>query len=186
MGQYEDEEVGLYYNRFRYYDSSIGNYLNQDPIGLAGNNPTLYGYVKDVNTWLDIWGLEILYRLLRSDENWTEGLTAKKPERGMTVHGHVSSGSRNKGSQFISTSKDPVYLADRWHQPGQIMVAIDTDKLGKDVQIIDISTKEKAIAAGVGSGSASFPAKSKEVLLVGYVPPSAMEEVDANKFKTCH
>ena len=34
--QYEDSETGLYYNRFRYYDSSTGNYISQDPIGLAG------------------------------------------------------------------------------------------------------------------------------------------------------
>jgi uncharacterized protein RhaS with RHS repeats len=34
-------------------------YLSQDPIGLAGNNPTLYGYVKDVNSWIDVYGLEI-------------------------------------------------------------------------------------------------------------------------------
>ena len=33
-------------------------YISSDPIGLAGNNPTLYGYVLDVNTWLDILGLE--------------------------------------------------------------------------------------------------------------------------------
>jgi len=35
----------------------MGMYISSDPIGLAGNNPTLYGYVEDVNTWLDIWGL---------------------------------------------------------------------------------------------------------------------------------
>jgi RHS repeat-associated protein len=56
-GQYEDSETGLYYNRFRYYDPSTGNYLSQDPIGLAGNNPTLYGYVKDSNFEVDILGL---------------------------------------------------------------------------------------------------------------------------------
>jgi filamentous hemagglutinin len=33
-------------------------YLSQDPIGLAGNNPTLYGYVKDVNSWVDVFGLK--------------------------------------------------------------------------------------------------------------------------------
>jgi hypothetical protein len=32
-------------------------YLSKDPIGLAGNNPTLYGYVKDVNSWVDVFGL---------------------------------------------------------------------------------------------------------------------------------
>jgi uncharacterized protein RhaS with RHS repeats len=33
-------------------------YLSQDPIGLAGNNPTLYGYVRDVNSWVDVFGLD--------------------------------------------------------------------------------------------------------------------------------
>ena len=57
LGQYEDEEIGLYYNRFRYYDSRIGNYICQDPIRLMGNNPTLYGYVEDSNNRADILGL---------------------------------------------------------------------------------------------------------------------------------
>ena len=57
LGQYEDDETRLYYNRFRYYDPRIGNYICQDPIRLAGNNPTLYGYVGDCNTLIDIWGL---------------------------------------------------------------------------------------------------------------------------------
>lgn len=32
-------------------------YISQDTIGLTGNNPTLYGYVKDPNGWLDEYGL---------------------------------------------------------------------------------------------------------------------------------
>jgi RHS repeat-associated protein len=35
-GQHHDKETGLYYNRHRYYDSKIGAYINQDPIGLKG------------------------------------------------------------------------------------------------------------------------------------------------------
>ena len=58
LGQYEDEETGLYYNRFRYYASRLGNYISQDPIRLAGNNPTLYGYVKEPNSWVDVLGLQ--------------------------------------------------------------------------------------------------------------------------------
>lgn len=58
QGQYEDAETGLYYNRFRYYDPSTGGYISQDLIGLAGNNPTLYGYVFDSNIEIDPFGLD--------------------------------------------------------------------------------------------------------------------------------
>ena len=57
QGQYEDEETGLYYNRFRYYNPETGQYTQQDPIGLAGGNPTLYGYVYDTNIGVDCFGL---------------------------------------------------------------------------------------------------------------------------------
>ena len=56
-GQYEDNETGLSYNRFRYYDAGVGCYISRDPIGLAGGNPTLYGYVGDVNGAVDVFGL---------------------------------------------------------------------------------------------------------------------------------
>ena len=36
QGQQLDAETGLFYNRYRYYESSIGRYLTQDPIGLIG------------------------------------------------------------------------------------------------------------------------------------------------------
>ncbi|WP_052410289.1 DUF6531 domain-containing protein [Paenibacillus durus] len=55
-GQYEDEETGLYYNRFRYYSPHEGMYTQQDPIGLAGGI-RLYGYVDDPNVWVDEFGL---------------------------------------------------------------------------------------------------------------------------------
>ncbi|WP_200880456.1 RHS repeat domain-containing protein, partial [Porphyromonas gulae] len=56
QGQYEDEETGLYYNRFRYYSPDEGRYISQDPIGLAGGI-ALYGYVHDSNSWIDPLGL---------------------------------------------------------------------------------------------------------------------------------
>ncbi|MCL1989279.1 MAG: hypothetical protein FWG67_00150, partial [Defluviitaleaceae bacterium] len=57
QGQYADEETELYYNRHRYYDPQLGQYITQDPIGLAGGNPTLYGYVSNPNVWIDPFGL---------------------------------------------------------------------------------------------------------------------------------
>jgi RHS repeat-associated protein len=55
-GQYEDEETGLYYNRFRYYDPEAGGYVSQDPIGLKGG-PALYAYVTNPLAALDPLGL---------------------------------------------------------------------------------------------------------------------------------
>ena len=57
LGQYEDDETGLYYNRFRYYSPDSDTYISQDSIGLAGNNPTLYAYVSDANSEVDVFGL---------------------------------------------------------------------------------------------------------------------------------
>ena len=55
-GQYYDEESGLAYNRFRYYDPETACYLNSDPIGLAGGEMP-YGYVHNPMDWVDLFGL---------------------------------------------------------------------------------------------------------------------------------
>ena len=67
-GQYEDEETGLCYNRFRYYMPSEGMYTQRDPIGLAGGNPTVYGYTWNSLTQVDPFGLGIFHRSMSIDE----------------------------------------------------------------------------------------------------------------------
>jgi RHS repeat-associated protein len=100
QGQYEDEETGLYYNRFRYYSPEEGMYLSQDPIGLAGNNPTLYGYVKDVNSWVDLLGLTPLALPAPTNSNpWGSGSIESfpVPKGGMTVEMAMSPGQVKPG-----------------------------------------------------------------------------------------
>jgi len=43
QGQYFDDETGLHYNTFRFFDCEIGRFLSQDPIGLAGGI-NIYSY----------------------------------------------------------------------------------------------------------------------------------------------
>ncbi|WP_425350101.1 RHS repeat-associated core domain-containing protein [Methylobacterium tarhaniae] len=40
-GQWADNENGLSYNRFRYYDAEAGQYVSPDPIGINGGSSAL-------------------------------------------------------------------------------------------------------------------------------------------------
>jgi uncharacterized protein RhaS with RHS repeats len=72
----------------------MGMYISSDPIGLAGNNPTLYGYVKDVNTWIDSWGLNC-------------SQDAKKLRANMIAAGKVEPNYPNAAHHIVlSNSKD--------------------------------------------------------------------------------
>ena len=55
-GQWADNENGLSYNRFRYYDAEAGQYVSPDPIRLDGGN-RLLGYVDNPNIFFDLFGL---------------------------------------------------------------------------------------------------------------------------------
>ncbi len=51
-GQYYDQETGLHYNYFRYYDPSTGSYLTSDSIGLLGGiNTYLYALANPINVY---------------------------------------------------------------------------------------------------------------------------------------
>lgn len=44
-GREWDKETGLYYYRARYYDPIEGRFISKDPIGFAGGDVNLFGYV---------------------------------------------------------------------------------------------------------------------------------------------
>jgi RHS repeat-associated protein len=57
-GREYDNFTGLHYYRARFYDARIGRFISEDPIGLAGGDINLYGYVwNSPNAFTDPSGL---------------------------------------------------------------------------------------------------------------------------------
>ncbi|WP_197273151.1 RHS repeat-associated core domain-containing protein [Neisseria sp. 74A18] len=67
QGQYYDKESGLHYNRFRYYDPSVGRFISQDPIGLLGGI-NLFEYAPNTTRWIDPLGLNKKPRKTKSSQ----------------------------------------------------------------------------------------------------------------------
>jgi len=108
QGQYDDEETGLYYNRFRYYSPIEGMYTQPDPIGLAGNNPTLYGYVFNPLIEVDPFGLQI-FESERSALRYAKELAgiprSQQPDRQWTVGDDITKKGGNYANYEYSSNK---------------------------------------------------------------------------------
>ncbi len=119
----------------------------------------------------------IVYRVIRNDENPVNGLFAKNPTRGMTIEGHVISGSRNKGSQFISTTTD-INVAKYYSTKHNLrIVEIDLNKLRRKNTIYDLSTQIGRETYLKGSTARAFAKGSKEVLIEGFIPADALKVI---------
>lgn len=61
QGQYEDGETGLNYNRHRYYEPAIGQFVSQDVLRLIAG-PNTYRFAPNTIGWIDPLGLVCLDR----------------------------------------------------------------------------------------------------------------------------
>lgn len=107
-------------------------------------------------------------------KNPLNGIKAKNPTRGMKLEGHVISGSRNNGSQFISTTTDIRVAKEYAKRDGCRIVEIDLRKLPDGVKVYDLSTISGRNKYLSGVTAKNFASKSKEVVLEGYIPSYAI------------
>lgn len=108
---YLDKETNLCYNRYRYYSPETGSYLSQDPIRLAGNNPTLYAYVHDPNTWLDPFGLDCSKsKKVKIGEEIAPNTTVKRIKKG--TNGKAIIIGRSMDDRIIPAAKN--INAEHW------------------------------------------------------------------------
>ncbi len=195
QGQRVDEETGLHYNRFRYYDPRSGRYMSSDPIGLMGGI-NFYAYAPNATGWVDPLGLarrkagELpkpaqhstccscrhghVYRVLRDDEDISNGISAKDPSANYEMEGHVLHGSRIK-TQYISASKNlGAAIANRaaYGKASQRIVEIDLSQVSGEV--VDLSSECSPLK---GRMARRFATASQEVLIVGKIPASAIKVV---------
>ncbi len=56
QGQTRDVEIGLHYNRFRYFAPELQQFVSKDPLGLSCG-PNLYMYAPNPWSWIDPLGL---------------------------------------------------------------------------------------------------------------------------------
>ncbi len=113
-----------------------------------------------------------VYRVIRSDEDVTAGLSAKNPDASYSVAAHVRSGSR-LDTQFIWTTRD-LAVAEKWAaKTGNRIVEIDL--LLVESPIVDLSTavgRESHLPGHVIAQN--FANASREVLVAGPIPASAV------------
>lgn len=111
-GQYYDEETGLHYNRFRYYDPGIGRYVSADPIGQYGGLaeagsaplPGLPGTGRGgSNIEVAGWDVNLYSYALSSPTNFTDstGLSTDSYQADRKAHGGPHIDRRNKAGANV-------------------------------------------------------------------------------------
>ena len=157
-GQYEDVESGWAYNRFRYYNPTLGAYNAQDPLGLAPRLASAQGYVDHAAHWVDYLGLkchQVTVKELQSMPEFQKlGLSTDEATdvanwlNGRNTDSYLYSyptPNRNE-MQYIGMSNDPARRAiehGKKFSTEMEIADIDTNLLSKDA---DSFTRRQARA----------------------------------------
>jgi hypothetical protein len=118
-------------------------------------------------------GADIVYRVIRADENPLVGLVAKNPAATYTLEGFITNGSRpGFASQFIATTRSIEVATENAIRSGNRIVAIDLSKVAG--KVFDLSTSAGRDRFLRGILAKRFSEKSAEVVIEGSVPVDAI------------
>lgn len=186
LGQYADEETGLCYTRYRYFDPETGRFCSPDPLGLHGGT-NLFGW--DGSPVNDIDPLGLSKFVFRGDDGYSSGDPIGVPLGSDQANNaaiqkpwdHVQ--DRDKGdSKFTSFAEEQKNAA----KFGDTVVKVskeDLDRLEKEGQIKVLTpekVKEMMEAEGKSkseiNGVMQDMKKNKEVLVEGQIPADAVKK----------
>ncbi|MFC5474360.1 RHS repeat-associated core domain-containing protein [Paraherbaspirillum soli] len=179
QGQYHDEETGLHYNRYRYYDPHIGQFVGQDPIGLAGGeNP--YQYAPNPMVWIDPLGLarnkkkkdkEYVYRQLNAEDRdrFDSGLSLKPKGTGGSIADHVAGADTGHISASLTEE------ATLRFESGNGMVKIDVEAaIAGGAKYVDHNNVLQGAKQSKDLKVQRDARRAEEVLFKGEIPHEAM------------
>ena len=160
QGQYLDEESSLHYNTFRYYDSTGGRYISQDPIGIDGGF-NLYFYAPNPFAWVDPLGwvaetapgyfVYALYDKGAKDPYYigiTDNVTRRRGE-------HVASGRLNGGKMKVldrnvtygqARGYEQAYIEHHGTKTGVVGEAISDTNRGNKINSYDHESRTRSAA----------------------------------------
>lgn len=127
-----------------------------------------------------------VYRLLRPEEKYANGINAKDPKSTTSVFEHVLDGSWGTSSKYISTCGSLQSLTDfasKSKNPGKI-IKIKIETLPQNVKMIDLRDKPERMKYIKYTDDTAkirkfhnFANKFNEVLLAGHIPASCIKRV---------
>jgi RHS repeat-associated protein len=172
QGQYFDEETGLHYNRFRYYDPDAGQFIHQDPIGLVGGD-NLYLYVPNPVVWIDPLGLSATRGKSKKSgkdcEFFYRAMSEKEYERFVKNGGKLS--RRDKGNSYLGISPEEQYgpsLGSRKGGKRKYPVVVRFE--------VEVGTMDKLIEMGATHPSASLDYPDHPPFTSGMDAPQLKQE----------
>lgn len=155
-GQLDDQETGLHYNHWRYYEPESGRYLTADPLGLFGGDASLFSYGSSAPTlftdptgqlfkYVNSTEWEILLDLTTVPgigENVTELITSPKVEI-KVIQSEFRNGGSASSREWLRGRKPPSPLQqrltfDRWKANSELIKdqRVDLPQFSTDGELV--------------------------------------------------
>lgn len=171
-------------------------FVSRDPISLEGGL-NVFQYAPNPILWIDPLGLArtrkrkgpqanhtpcctcktgLVYRVMRNDQDISNGITAKDPTADYSEEGHVLHASKeNTKTQYISVSKtlaQAINNRKEYGTPDQKIVQIDLSKVKGSV--IDLNSECSPLK---GITAINRARASGELLITGHIPADAITKL---------